>query len=80
MRRAEEQLQHLVVAVLQGRGSGAVVLCLGEGHDGIAITTPLLFLVCSLPITPTIIRTTDFDPDQLAAVWVGTEMKIRAAR
>jgi len=53
------------------RWSGSTLLLRipGSGPGGIAIA-----------ITPTIIRTTDFDPDQLAAIWVGTEMKIRAAR
>ena len=34
----------------------------------------------AIAITPTIVRTTEFDPEELAAVWVGTETRIQAAR
>jgi len=33
-----------------------------------------------IAITPTIIRITEFDPEQLAAVWAGTETRIQASR
>ena len=50
-------------------GSTLLLRIPGSGPGGIAIA-----------ITPTIIRTPDFDPDQLAAVWVGTEMRIQVSR
>lgn len=52
-------------------GSGSTLLLRIPGPDpsGIAIA-----------ITPTIIRSTDFDPSELAAVWVGSEMRIQASR
>ena len=50
-------------------GSTLLLRIPGSGPGGIAIA-----------ITPTIIRTTDFDPDQLAAVWVGTETRIQVSR
>ncbi len=34
----------------------------------------------AIAITPTIVRSTDFDPAQLAAFWVGTETRIQAPR
>lgn len=50
-------------------GSTLLLRIPGSGPDGIAIA-----------ITPIIVRSTDFDPEQLAAVWVGTETRIQAAR
>jgi len=50
-------------------GSTLLLRIPGSGRGGIAIA-----------ITPTIIQTPEFDPDQLAAVWVGTEMRIQVSR
>lgn len=50
-------------------GSTLLLPVPGSAHGAIAIA-----------ITPTIVRSTDFDPAQLAAFWVGTEMRIQAPR
>jgi hypothetical protein len=50
-------------------GSTLLLRIPGSGPDGIAIA-----------ITPTIVRSTDFDPAELDSVWVGTETRIQASR
>ena len=51
------------------RGSTLLLRIPGPESGGIAIA-----------ITPTIVRTTEFDPELLAAVWIGTETRMQASR
>ena len=50
-------------------GSTLLLRVPGSAPGGIAIA-----------ITPSIVRSTDFDPEELASVWVGTESRIQASR
>jgi hypothetical protein len=52
-----------------GSGSTLLLRVPASGPGGIAIA-----------ITPTIVRATEISPEQLAPVWVGTEMRIQASR
>ncbi len=49
-------------------GSTLLLRVPGSAPGGIAIA-----------ITPSIVRSTDFDPEELASVWVGTESRIQAS-